>query len=253
MNRAYGRRALTIFRRRTLLVLLAIGLTLTLGVLLYLWLRPVPMVEHARRIAYAQFRGDADQLFDYMLPEDGDHNGITRSSFRDGFRMLISPRYARFSEVVSEETQSLGAGDEGLCRLNVVSQDGTKFGFVAVPFIADEGLGAYEQPDLFGRLLQSSWLADYAVERKGKPATKLGKWKIFLRKLDEDAPTLRVLGIKGFISHMLVGNSFADLKLITWEEYRRRLVATIKRLEAGMPEQKPAPEPAPTPPPASTG
>lgn len=230
-----------------------ISVTIVVAIIMYLVLRPMTMIQHARTIAYASLNCDADTLFEYMDPGDTAITGITRNSFRDGCKLLIEPRLRPFRNVEREETELLGLGDEGACTLHLTGPNGIQFEVSATPFLADEGRGAYEIPDFFGRLLKHSWLADYAFERKGKPVTELGKWKVFLRELEHDAPTLRTLGIKGFISHRVVGNSIQDLKLITWDEYRSRLVKAIAKLEGVTPEQKPTPAPPPTPPPASAG
>lgn len=209
----------------------AILLTLFAVYTAYVWMRPKTMIDHARAVAYAKLNGNTNLLFDYLHPEESATSGLTRGALHEAYEKLIEPRLKPFRHKVTEKSELLSYGAQGSVQLDLESEDGTRFGILAGPTLADGGRGAFEGVNVFGGLLLTAWMAEYASERKGAPLDPVVRVERIIAAIEKDEPVLTSLGILGVVSAVYEYEEPTDIKLITWAELKeayRRSLTTLK-------------------------
>ena len=163
------------------------------GVIIYRWLRPMPLTEHARIVLQAMQLGDGNTLMKYAFDKEIEANGLSANKLSRLYNQKILVDFAPFHPDGPMILQMLGNGDSASADQPMIDAKGRKFNMTAVVQSTDDG----PKKSVLGPIL-SGWVARNMVS-KDVPFTVLSRVEAQLEGLMADRKYLESLGIKSFV------------------------------------------------------
>jgi hypothetical protein len=116
----------------------AVAFTLC-AILIYRWLRPISITEHARIFLQAVTEGDGSTLMHYALDEEIRDNDLTADKLSQLYKNVLLKDMSAFHPDGPVQVELLGHGDSAIAEQPLVDDRGRRFNYSAVLQSTDDG------------------------------------------------------------------------------------------------------------------